>query len=187
MPRTVAKRLSGAKSARTPPAKGDVPDRWDLSQLLKHPEQDLETLAKQLDSQVSRFEAWRDRLSPGMDAETFREILGLSEDIASTSTNLGAYAFLWFSEDTKNPQARMFKNKVEERLTALQNRMLFFDLWWQKVDEANAERLLAASADQRYHLESIRRFQPHTLSEPEEKIVNMKNITGRRSEPCTRC
>jgi oligoendopeptidase F len=31
----------------------------------------------------------------------------------------------------------------------------------------------------RYHLETIRRFQPHTLSEPEEKIVNIKNITGR--------
>ena len=29
----------------------------------------------------------------------------------------------------------------------------------------------------RYHLETIRRFQPHTLSERKEKIVNSKNIT----------
>jgi oligoendopeptidase F len=27
-------------------------------------------------------------------------------------------------------------------------------------------------------LETIRRFQPHTLSEAEEKIINIKNITG---------
>src|SRR5205085_2742516 len=33
----------------------------------------------------------------------------------------------------------------------------------------------------RYHLETIRRFQPYTLSEPEEKIVNIKNITGRNA------
>ncbi len=181
MPRTILKRLSNATSASKTLTKGDVPDRWDLTVLLKDPLHDLDTLSKHLDSQVSRFEAWRERLSPGMDAEAFREILNLSEDIASTSTKLGAYAFLWFSEDTKNSQARTFKNKVEERLTALHNRMLFFDLWWQKVDEANAERLLAAAADQRYHLESIRRFKPHTLSEPEEKIVNMKNITGRHA------
>jgi oligoendopeptidase F len=67
---------------------------------------------------------------------------------------------------------------VEEHLTTLQNRLLFFDLWWQSVDEKNAERLMANSGDFRYHLETIRRFKPHTLSEPEEKIINIKNITG---------
>ena len=35
------------------------------------------------------------------------------------------------------------------------------------------------TGDLRYHLETIRRFKPHTLSEPEEKIVNLKNVTGR--------
>jgi oligoendopeptidase F len=85
---------------------------------------------------------------------------------------------LWFSEDTKQLQARSFKTKVEEHLTALQNHLLFFDLWWQSVDQRNAERLMANSGDFRYHLETIRRFKPHTLSEPEEKIINIKNITG---------
>jgi oligoendopeptidase F len=46
------------------------------------------------------------------------------------------------------------------------------------VDEKNADRLMANSGDFRYHLETIRRFKPHTLSEPEEKIINIKNITG---------
>jgi oligoendopeptidase F len=38
--------------------------------------------------------------------------------------------------------------------------------------------LLVNSGDYRYWLEQIRNFKPHTLSEAEEKIVNIKNTTG---------
>jgi oligoendopeptidase F len=60
----------------------------------------------------------------------------------------------------------------------LENRSLFFSLWWKGLDEATAERLMASSGDYRYWLEEMRHFKPHTLSEPEEKIVNTKNTTG---------
>jgi oligoendopeptidase F len=156
-----------------------VPASWDLSGLLRHPARDSEQLLKQLDQQVSQVEARRPALAPGMAVETFRELLQLLEETASVSAKLSAYAYLWFSENTKQPEARAFKTRVEERLAGFQNRVLFFDLWWQSVDEANAARLLAASGDLRYHLETIRRFKPHTLSEPEEKLINLKNTTGR--------
>jgi oligoendopeptidase F len=38
---------------------------------------------------------------------------------------------------------------------------------------------MANAGDLRYHLETIRRYTPHTLSESEEKILNLKNVTGR--------
>ncbi len=60
----------------------------------------------------------------------------------------------------------------------LENRTLFFSLWWKDLDDANADRLMAASGDYRYWLEEMRHFKPHTLTEPEEKIVNIKNVTG---------
>ncbi|MDZ4159526.1 MAG: M3 family oligoendopeptidase, partial [Anaerolineaceae bacterium] len=41
-----------------------------------------------------------------------------------------------------------------------------------------AERLMEGSGDYRYWLEEMRHFKPHTLSEPEEKIINIKNVTG---------
>ena len=178
MPRAIVKRLNTQSPVRHSKG-GTAPDRWDLTHLLRDPEKEYDALLKDLDSQVSRFEAWRDRLSSDITDEAFQQLLGLDEDIATASSTLGAYAYLWFSENTQNLHARAFKTQVEERLTAFHNRMLFFDLWWQKVDDTNAARLLDASGDHRYHLESIRRFKPHTLSEPEEKIVNMKNITGR--------
>ena len=32
--------------------------------------------------------------------------------------------------------------------------------------------------DFRYWLEEMRHFKPHTLTEAEEKIINIKNVTG---------
>src|SRR5215813_13003009 len=152
---------------------------WDLSHLAENPVRRFEILAGDIETKVAQFEAARTQLSPTMEAYTFQQVLTLREDIAAASSRISAYAYLWFSENTKNLAARSFKTKVEERLTALQNRMLFFDLWWQSVDDDNARRLMRGTGTIRYHLETIRRFQPHTLSEPEEKIVNIKNITGR--------
>jgi len=170
-------RIRKASSATRPAAA--VPAEWDLSGLLSHPVRDSDLILKQLDQQVSQVEARRPALAPDLPVGGFQDILRLLEEIASLSSKLSANAYLWFSEDTKRAEARSFKTKVEERLAGLQNRILFFDLWWQSVDGPNADRLMAASGDLRYHLETIRRFKPHTLSEPEEKLVNLKNTTGR--------
>jgi oligoendopeptidase F len=154
-------------------------DQWDLSHLFKDPVTEFDLLVKELDAQVTRFEAFRRSLHPQVSADTFVNLLRLHEEIAKYSARLSAYAHLWFSENTGNAQARTFKTKVEEQLTSLQNRMIFFDLWWQSVDDENATRLLDQSGDLRYHLETVRRYKNHTLSEPEEKIINLKNTTGR--------
>ncbi|HET9905331.1 MAG TPA: M3 family oligoendopeptidase, partial [Anaerolineales bacterium] len=53
-----------------------------------------------------------------------------------------------------------------------------FSLWWKDLDAENAERLMSASGDYRYYLEEMRHFKPHTLTELEEKIVNLKDVTG---------
>ena len=156
-----------------------IPDRWDLSDLVKDPAGQLEAQLMAIDVEVSEIEAARDGLSGDLSPAAFASILNLSESVARSASRLGAYAYLWFSENTKDSRARSFKANVEERLTALQNRLLFFELWWQGIDETNAARLLDGSGDLRYHLETIRRYKPHTLTEPEEKIINVKNVTGR--------
>ena len=155
------------------------PSRWDLSTILQDPVTRFDRYIDELKDLVAQLEAGRARLAPSIANQEFLEILQLNEEIAKRSSMLGAYAYLWFSENTTDLKARSFKTKVEEALTALQNRLLFFELWWQSVDDSNALRLMEQSGDFHYHLETIRRFKPHTLTEPEEQIVNIKNITGR--------
>lgn len=176
--------MAGRTLARTTPkpprtARPSFPDHWDLAHLVKDPVRQLDSHLAELDAKVAQIEAARPRLTPSMAGEGLQALFTVSEAVAQGSSRLGAFAYLWFSENTKNSAARSFKTRVEERLTALNNRLLFFELWWQSVDDANAARLMADAGDLRYHLETIRRFKPHTLSEPEEKIINLKNVTGR--------
>src|SRR5512139_1932175 len=156
-----------------------ISDRWDLTHLVKNPLDDLERHLETLDAQVTQVESARPRLQATMAGSDFRSILKLTESIAEGSARLGAFAYLWFSENTKNTKALSLKSQVEKRLTAVHNRLLFLDLWWQSVDSDNAARLMADAGDLRYYLDTIRRYTPHTLSEPEEKIINIKNVTGR--------
>ncbi|MEK7305652.1 MAG: M3 family oligoendopeptidase, partial [Nitrospirota bacterium] len=176
--------MAGRSSTRTAsssrqPKPRTFSDKWDLTQLVKNPTRQLDALLAELEAKVVQIEAARPGLSPAMPNQDLLALLRCSEAIAQGSSRLGAFAYLWFSENTKDDAARSFKTQVEERLTALSNRLLFFELWWQSVDDTNAARLMADAGDLRYHLETIRRFKPHTLSEPEEKIVNLKNVTGR--------
>jgi oligoendopeptidase F len=85
---------------------------------------------------------------------------------------------LAFAANTQDQAVQTFLGTVEDRMAGLENRVLFFSLWWKALDEAAAERLIADTGDYRYWLETVRQFRPHTLSEPEEKIVNIKDVTG---------
>jgi oligoendopeptidase F len=70
---------------------------------------------------------------------------------------------------------------VQEQGTAIETTLLFFDLEWAALPDERAEELLAADGlDQaRHHLRTARKYRPYLLSEPEEKVVTEKSITGR--------
>ena len=110
--------------------------------------------------------------------EEFLELMCLYEAIHIAARRLGGYAHLWFSEDTQSQEALGFLGQMEQLSTDVQNRLLFFSLWWKELDDEPAQRLIAASGDCAYYLESLRHFKPYTLSEPEEKIINLKDVNG---------
>src|SRR5664280_3728760 len=58
--------------------------------------------------------------------------------------------------------------------------LLFFDLEWAALEDARAEELLAGEGLEfcRHHLRNVRRYRDHLLSEPEEKILAEKSLTG---------
>ena len=100
------------------------------------------------------------------------------EKISNQAYRIYGFANLLFASDTQDQAATAFLGRVEQFMATLQNRSLFFSLWWKDIDDENAGRLLGTSGDYRYWLEEMRHFKPHTLTEAEEKIVNIKNVTG---------
>jgi len=139
---------------------------------------ELDQILTDLEEKVSELESWRELLSPGIGADEFEGLLQLYESITEFAYRLYYYARLWFSEDTQSQAALGFLGRMEQLFTDVQNRLLFFTLWWKGLEDEPAERLTAASGDRRYFLESLRRFRPYTLSEPEEKIINLKDVNG---------
>jgi oligoendopeptidase F len=131
-----------------------------------------------LETRVSEMEGQRDNLSPDIGEDDFVGLMELYEAITQYLYRLFGYARLWFAQDTQAQEALGFLGRMEQLYTEVQNRLLFFDLWWKALDDAPAERLMAVSGDWRYFLESLRRFKPHTLTEPEEKVINLKNVNG---------
>ena len=153
--------------------------RWDLSDLIPaRSGEGMEEVFDRLEGALIALEARCDDLSEGISAGPFREILNLVERTSYIARQLNGYAILWFSEDTSDQDALAFRERVERTLADARNRTLFFELWWKGLNGDVASRLLQASGGLRYYLESLRRFAPYTLSESEERVINVKNVTG---------
>jgi oligoendopeptidase F len=153
--------------------------RWSLADLypgFNTPE--LETAFDIIEEQVTSFEGLRANLSPDMPADRFVDIVRASEEMTRVAHKLYAFSGLSFAADTQDQAAQSLQARVQQFLADMENRTLFFSLWWKDLDEENAKRLMDASGDYRYYLEEMRHFKPHTLSEAEEKVINLKNVTG---------
>src|SRR3972149_6480453 len=153
--------------------------RWSLADLYSAPNSpDLEAAFKKLDALVTEFESFRPQLSPDIADGAFMSIVHKLEAMQDLGSRLYGFSGLFYTEDTQNQVAQSLTARVEQFVADLTNRSLFFTLWGRELDDKNAARLMAASGELQYWLEALRAFKPHTLTEPEEKIINIKNVTG---------
>jgi oligoendopeptidase F len=153
--------------------------RWSLNDLfpgMNSPE--LEAAFDNIEEQVTTFEGVRGKLRADLPVDEFLHIVKTSEDTTRLAHKLDAFAGLAFAADTQDQAAQTLQNRVQQFMADMGNRTLFFSLWWKELEEVDAKRLMDASGDYRYYLEEMRHFKPHTLTEAEEKIVNIKDVTG---------
>ncbi len=153
--------------------------KWSLAPLYPSYESaELQSAFDMIEEQVTSFEGVRGKLNPDISTEQFLQVIHASEEMTRVGNKLYSFAGLSFTADTQDQAAQSLYSRAQQFLAEIENRTLFFSLWWKEVDEVNAKRLMDASGDYRYYLESMRLFKPHTLSEAEEKVVNLKNVTG---------
>ena len=106
-----------------------------------------------------------------------RELADLQEGLGRA----GSYVMLSFSENTADPRRGALLQRMQEKATAIETRLLFFELEWAALDDERADALLDTDGLEfaRHHLRTARRYRPHLLSEPEEKVLAEKQLTGR--------
>jgi oligoendopeptidase F len=110
-------------------------------------------------------------------AAVMRELVEINESVGRAAS----YAMLRFATDTADPARGALLQRVQERGTAIETRLLFFELEWAALEDARVEELLAGDELEfcRHHLRTQRRYRPHLLSEPEERVMAEKAVTGR--------
>jgi oligoendopeptidase F len=150
---------------------------WSLADLFTSAE-DIEAAFTQLEQDVSAFEELRSGLRADIPPEEFFALVKKMEALQENGYRLNGYAYLGFAANTQDQSALSLLGRVEQFLAEMQNRILFFSLWWKSLSDAEAARLIQVAGDYTYWLEEMRHFKSHTLTEPEEKVINIKNVTG---------
>ncbi|MFI5004788.1 MAG: M3 family oligoendopeptidase [Solirubrobacterales bacterium] len=154
---------------------------WDLESLVEG--EGEAGVGLRLEEALTRAQAFAERYAGKLGeldgaglAEAMRDLAAIYELVGRA----GTYAGLRFSTDTADPANGALLQMVQERETAIETTLLFFELEWAALPEERAEGLLVDPGLDlcRHHLRNVRRYREHLLSEPEEKILSEKSLTG---------
>ncbi|MBI4504530.1 MAG: M3 family oligoendopeptidase [Chloroflexi bacterium] len=154
---------------------------WRLDDLYGGPDDpaiavDLERLRSEARAFAQRY---RDRVATLAPAELAGALVTL-EDLYEALSRVRTFASLLFAANTLDARHQALLARVREAATDIQTELLFFDLELRRAPEEHAAALGAAPelAGYRHHLAVVRSFAPHTLSEPEERVIAQLRQTG---------
>jgi oligoendopeptidase F len=154
---------------------------WDLSDLYESGDDPrLEADVAEAEQASAAFRERYYRKVAELDAAGVAEAIEERERIESIFTRAIYYAHLWFATDMADAPRGALVARLTEAGAALDTQLLFFGLELAELEDEAAEKLLADEALERWAhwLRSVRKFRPYLLTEPEEKIVTEKSVTG---------
>jgi oligoendopeptidase F len=154
---------------------------WDLAPLVDG--EGVEGVERRLGDALKRAQAFAERHAgklEELDSEGLRDAMNELAAIHELVARAGYYAALRFSTDTAEPANGALLQKVQEQETAIQTTLLFFELQWAELSDERVDQLLAGDGLEfcAHYLRNVRRYREHLLSEPEEKILTEKALTG---------
>ena len=154
---------------------------WDLEPLVEGEGEEgvKRRLAEALERAESFAQGHAGKLVE-LDAERLRAAMEELAVIKELVGRAGTYAALRFAADTADPANGALMQLVQERATAIETTLLFFELEWAALGDQRADELLMGEGLDfcRHYLRNVRRYRDHLLSEPEEKILAEKALTG---------
>lgn len=155
--------------------------RWNLGELYEGPDDPrLAADAQEARQRAERFAAeWRGVLGSAAPSELRRALVEY-EHLLELGQRPGFYASLLAAAEGGRPEALDLEQRTTEEQADLRTLLVFVDLELTAIDDARFEALAAdpALADYAHFLRALRRFKPHVLSEPEERLLTRKQVSG---------
>jgi oligoendopeptidase F len=153
---------------------------WDLTDLYAGVDDPAITRdLEKANALADRFaERYRGRVA-SLSAAELAQALYDAEELQELIGRLGTFASLQWATDTNNAAYGALLQRIQEAGSQLHQKTLFFDLEWANIpDERTQITADPALARWRHYLENALRTRPHLLTEPEEKILSEKAVTG---------
>ena len=154
---------------------------WDLSDL--YASVDDPRIESDFAEAEAAAAAFRDRTYgkvATLSAAELADAITEYERIEAAATRALYYAHMSFSTDMADTGRGALVAKLGEKAAGLETQLLFFGLEWAAIEDDKAATLLEDSAldHWRHWLSAQRVFRPYLLTEPEEKILTEKAVSG---------
>ncbi|HKW69932.1 MAG TPA: M3 family oligoendopeptidase [Candidatus Dormibacteraeota bacterium] len=158
--------------------------RWDLSDLYKSPnDPEIEaTLERELE-RAKAFEARYKGKVATLEAKPFAAMMRELADYEESAAKPEVYAYMLHSQNTQDPAAGRLLARVREASAERGSQMVFVSLELAQITDDHAAGLYAdpEAMEYRHTVEEARKFRPHQLSEPEERVLTEFSPVGNGS------
>ncbi|HUW73177.1 MAG TPA: M3 family oligoendopeptidase [Methyloceanibacter sp.] len=165
---------------------GDLPE-WNLGDLYDAPESpvlktDVETATRAAEAMNERYAGKLGELLDGGKggvalAQAVREFEALNDIMG----RIVSYASLLYAADTADPRRQKFYGDIQEKITAISSKLLFFPLELNRLDDAALEKAMSDPALGHYRpwIEDLRKEKPYQLEDKLEQLFHEKAVTAR--------
>ncbi len=157
---------------------------WDLKKHYYKSEKDPQ-IEKDLKKSERAFKRFVQKYKNSQFTSSASKLLNSLKDyekLMGLSVSKPAYYFHYRKElSATDKVAAMELNKLEARLTELENSILFYEVALAQIDKAKQKQYLRSNllSDYREYLRRVFRDARFVLSEPEERVLNLKSMPAR--------
>ncbi len=164
---------------------GALPE-WNLGDLYDAPESpelkaDLQKAEEAAEAMQKNCAGKLDRILRGEDGgNALAEAVRTFELLSDVMGRIVSYASLLYSADTTDPRRQKFYGDIQEKITAISSKLLFFPLELNRLDDAVLEAAMANTKLGRYRpwLEDLRKEKPYQLEDRLEQLFHEKAMTA---------
>ena len=161
---------------------GAMPE-WDLSDL--YPGRDSPELKADLEKarrDAEAFEAdFKGKLDDLARNGGLVEAVKRSEALDDLTGRIGSFAYLQYAQNTQDPDRAKFLGDMNEALTSLSTKLIFFGLELNRIDDAVLEEAFSNDAElARYRpwFTELRKSKPYQLEDRVEELFHDKSVTA---------
>ncbi len=155
---------------------------WNLNDLYSAPDApELERDFARAEERAVAFETQYQGCLVDLDGDALGRAVAEYEAITELLYRAMSYAQLLFAADVGDGERGRFYQTVQERVTDISTRTLFFRLELNRLETAVLERQLESPLAARYApwIREVRAFREHQLSDELEKLLHEQSVSGR--------